>query len=211
MTAAGDLYGHVVDQALQGKINWPTDTLKLALMGSGYTPNLGTDTHWSDISSNEISGSGYSAGGQALSSVTHVVTAANSWSTSAATTTAYAAGAVVRPASGNGFLYQCVIAGTSGGSPPSWPTVVGETVTDGSVTWVCAGSSISVFSAANVTWNPITVSGVDYGVLYDAQTGVAATEPLIGVVTFATALSATGGTITVPPDPNLGFFYFFTS
>jgi hypothetical protein len=49
--------------------------------------------------------------------------------------TLYGAGDVVRPASGNGWLYQATTSGTSGGSVPSFPTTYGGTVADGGVTW----------------------------------------------------------------------------
>ncbi|RLJ04402.1 MAG: hypothetical protein DRP18_04760, partial [Candidatus Aenigmatarchaeota archaeon] len=57
----------------------------------------------------------------------------SAWSAS----TAYSVGDYVRPTSANGYNYECTVAGTSGGSEPTWPTTLGETVTDGSVTWEC--------------------------------------------------------------------------
>ena len=51
--------------------------------------------------------------------------------------TAYSIGAIVRPTTANGYWYVCDVAGTSGSSQPSWPTTVGATVTDGTVTWRC--------------------------------------------------------------------------
>jgi hypothetical protein len=41
----------------------------------------------------------------------------------------------VRPTTANGFYYKCTVAGTAGGSEPTWSTVVGATTTDNSVTW----------------------------------------------------------------------------
>ena len=41
----------------------------------------------------------------------------------------------------NGLYFKCTVAGTAGGSEPTWPTTVGTTVTDGGVTWTCWGST----------------------------------------------------------------------
>ena len=59
---------------------------------------------------------------------------------SANTSTSYAVGAMVAPFGGNGYWYLCTTAGASGGSAPTWPTLTGATVTDGSVVWRCMGS-----------------------------------------------------------------------
>jgi len=50
-------------------------------------------------------------------------------------THAYAADAIVNPTVANGHSFRCSVAGTSGGSEPTW---VGryQNITDGSVTWV---------------------------------------------------------------------------
>lgn len=55
--------------------------------------------------------------------------------------TLYLVGDRIRPnVTSNGFLYQCTVAGTSGGSAPTFPTTVGATVTDGGVTWKNIGA-----------------------------------------------------------------------
>jgi hypothetical protein len=44
-----------------------TATLKVALLGAGHTINIDTQKFWSDVSANEIAGTGgYTTGGQAL-------------------------------------------------------------------------------------------------------------------------------------------------
>ena len=52
-----------------GDVTWASDTIKLALATSSYTPNQGTHEFFSDIT-NEISGTGYTAGGFTLTGAT---------------------------------------------------------------------------------------------------------------------------------------------
>lgn len=55
----------------QGVINLYSDTLKLALVDSGYTPDLDAHTIWGDVSANEVAtGSGYTTGGSEILSKT---------------------------------------------------------------------------------------------------------------------------------------------
>lgn len=42
------------------------DTIKVALMADTYTPDRDADAFWDDISANEISGTGYTAGGATI-------------------------------------------------------------------------------------------------------------------------------------------------
>lgn len=45
-----------------------TDTIKVALL-TGHTPNIDTHEFWDDVSADEVSGTGYTAGGETLGSV----------------------------------------------------------------------------------------------------------------------------------------------
>lgn len=45
-------------------------TLKLAIVTSAYTPAQNTHDFWDDVSANEVSGTGYTAGGNACASPT---------------------------------------------------------------------------------------------------------------------------------------------
>jgi hypothetical protein len=57
----------VVDNTTNGRIDWDTDTIKVALVTSTYTPNFDTHDFFDDIT-NEVSGTGYTAGGATLAS-----------------------------------------------------------------------------------------------------------------------------------------------
>ena len=58
-------------------------------------------------------------------------------------TTATLTGQYVVPTTANGFYYVCTVAGTTNSTQPTWPTTVGTTVTDGTVTWTCAGAILT--------------------------------------------------------------------
>jgi len=49
----------------------------------------------------------------------------------------YIVATFVRPTAPNGFEYECTVAGQTSIREPSWPTTVGATKVDGSVTWAC--------------------------------------------------------------------------
>ena len=49
--------------------------------------------------------------------------------------TVYAVGDFVKPTTYNDHTYLCTVAGTSGGTQPTWSTTNGATQTDGTVTW----------------------------------------------------------------------------
>ena len=51
------------------------------------------------------------------------------------TITAYALGDWVEPTVPNGYIYKATVAGTADVGEPTFPTVVGDTVVDGTVTW----------------------------------------------------------------------------
>lgn len=51
-------------------IDLNTDTIKIALLKSTYSPDQANDTVWGDISAAEVSGTGYTAGGDAMTGPT---------------------------------------------------------------------------------------------------------------------------------------------
>ena len=68
-----------------------------------------------------------------------------------AATTAYSVGGSVQPVTPDGKRYYCVVAGTSGGTQPTWPTI-GNTVVDGTVTWEYGCSSGDEYSNSATLW-----------------------------------------------------------
>lgn len=66
---ASSLYNPYKVLALKGTITPLSQTIKLALLTSSYTPAL-TDAFFGSINSNEASGTGYTAGGVTLGSIT---------------------------------------------------------------------------------------------------------------------------------------------
>lgn len=63
---------------------------------------------------------------------------------------AYAVGAYVRPTTANGLRYeQTGTAGTSGGSEPTWPTTVGNTVSDNGMTWTCRQGDLTLIEGCD--------------------------------------------------------------
>ncbi len=66
---ASVFYNNYHEQLGKAGINYSSDTFKLALMTTSYTPNVDTDAYRSDLTG-EASGTGYTAGGQAVDTVT---------------------------------------------------------------------------------------------------------------------------------------------
>lgn len=210
MASASHIYAKFLLSAFEQKIKLygasPT-ACKLALLKSTYTPDLTSDEFWSTVSSHEASGAGYTAGGKTLATVALTLTTATAWSTVRVNSTLYAVGAVVRPASANGLLYRCIVAGTSGSSPPSYPTALGISVTDGSVTWTTMGDAILVFNSNSVVWTTVTVSTALYAVVYVLKTA-ADTSPLVSMLQFPAAQSPSTQVFQVVPNSVTGWWAF---
>ena len=56
----------------QKLIDLDTDDIKCALVASTWTPNLATQDDWADVSANEITGDGYTAGGLSVTTLSFV-------------------------------------------------------------------------------------------------------------------------------------------
>lgn len=68
MAATVKVYGKAIAHLVAADVAWTSDTIKLALVTSAYTPNQGTDEFFVDANTHEIAGSGgYTSGGFTLS------------------------------------------------------------------------------------------------------------------------------------------------
>lgn len=64
------LYNGFKKNIQNGGIDLDSDTIKLALLTSAYTPDIDAHVNFSDVSANEVSGTGYAAGGASLANKT---------------------------------------------------------------------------------------------------------------------------------------------
>lgn len=69
MAVTAFVYGGFLQSLANKEIDLDTDTLKIMLCTSTYTPNQDTDRYKSSVT-NEVTGTGYTAGGNTLTSVT---------------------------------------------------------------------------------------------------------------------------------------------
>lgn len=67
---ASQTYNGYKVNAMKGGIALLTDTIKVALLSSAYTPDIDNHKFLSDVNANEVSGTGYTAGGNTLASPT---------------------------------------------------------------------------------------------------------------------------------------------
>jgi len=66
------VYNSFKRDIMDGTLDLSTQDIKVMLVTSGYTPNIDTDEFIDDVT-NEVVGTGYTAGGQSLASKTVVV------------------------------------------------------------------------------------------------------------------------------------------
>lgn len=65
MATVARAYGPFIVSALSKEIAWLSDTVKCALCTSSYTPDQNDHQYFSDVT-NEITGTGYTAGGETV-------------------------------------------------------------------------------------------------------------------------------------------------
>lgn len=84
MAVTAYVFGQFLGHLAKKKIDIEADTVKVALVGSGWTPNQDTMDYFDDVT-NQVTGTGYTAGGATLTGVTWSYTAGtNTWKFDAA-------------------------------------------------------------------------------------------------------------------------------
>lgn len=66
MAVSAYLYGKFAEYLANKQIDFDTDTIKVALFTSSYTPSQDSDTLYSGLTNEVASGSGYTTGGETL-------------------------------------------------------------------------------------------------------------------------------------------------
>lgn len=200
-------YRQAPGKILNGEVDWDTHDLRVTLHSASYVPDLDAHDYVNDLTNELATGGGYTSGGLAVASESITTTLANAWSVQRAASTAYAVDDVVRPAAANGFLYRAVTAGTTGGSLPTYPTNLGETVVDGGVTWQNVGKALCVLGFTNPQWAAFTAGPARYAVLSDRTPATAATQPLLGITDFGTDRTGGGGNFDITMHAALRALY----
>jgi hypothetical protein len=201
-----DWYASAIGKAFNAEIDLD-DNMTATLHTSAYALDRFVNDYVNDLTNELPTAAGYTVGGVSVGAITRTLTTANAWSLARANGATYAVGDVVRPAAGNGFLYRAVVGGVAAGAPPAFPTVLGQTVADGAVTWECYARAITVFLCTTApTWATATFTA-RYCVISDRTQGAAAAQALVAVADFGTDLTGGGGPFTVNPHPQLGNFH----
>jgi hypothetical protein len=75
--ATSKAYGNLPKAVFNKEVDWDGDDVRVMLLSSAYTPNQDTHDYLDDVQAFEVSGTGYTANGQALTGRTSTYDAAN--------------------------------------------------------------------------------------------------------------------------------------
>lgn len=70
MAVTAFVYGLTLQSVFNKEIDFDSDDIRAALVTSSYTPDQDADRYWSSVVANEVSGTGYTANGIALTTKT---------------------------------------------------------------------------------------------------------------------------------------------
>jgi hypothetical protein len=115
---------------------WLANPIKVALLSAAYTPNYDTHRVWTDVAANEITGTGYTAGGLTLATKTQNYDAATDRTYLLAADSTWGPGAT--------FQARWAVVYDDAGTKPIWSLVDFEALKDVSdgvftIDWAAAG------------------------------------------------------------------------
>jgi hypothetical protein len=76
MAITSKMYGNAPSKAFNGEIDWDSDTIKVSLHSSDYSPDQDADEYYDDVDNEIANGNGYTTGGATLASKTNTYTGA---------------------------------------------------------------------------------------------------------------------------------------
>ena len=154
----------------------------------------GTD-NWDGTAGNKWATTSGGAGGAALPVAADDVFIDNKNAPNWAASTAYTLGSIRCPlAVANGYFYEVTTAGTSAATEPIWPTVVGNTVTDGTITWTCRLATVT--KTTNATC--LTLNFTNFIGTWTIANGIALNVTGTGAtITLGSGMTYTQGTTGV--------------
>lgn len=194
MAVTAQWYPRGLKAAMNKEVDWNTDVLRVMLLTNAYTFSAAHD-YANDIRTNEVAATGgYVTDGAQITTPT-VTDVVDSGLTAHAVSTAYVQGDLVRPAAANGHCYMCIVAGTTAGVAPTWPTTLRATVADNTVTWAEVGPGFTRFDGDNISYTSSTITA-RYAVVY-VDTGVDTTSALLGFVDFGQDESSSSGNFDI--------------
>ncbi len=198
MVVSARWYANGARHFLNKDIGWNSDSFRLALHTSAYTPNVNTDEFQSVLAGEVPSAGGYVTGGELLTTLPLAVIPDTSVS-AYVNAISYVIGDLVRPSVANGFIYRCIEAVTSRVSgEPIWTTSVGRDFADDASgqQWENVGSSHVKLDGADVQWGPTTTITARYAVVYvDGPNSTG--DYVVGYIDFGQDESSANGTFDV--------------
>jgi len=196
-----NLYRQAQQKAWHKEIDWADDAVVITQHTSAYAPDLDGDAYVSDLAGEVATGNGYVQGGVLLAARTASYIPANAWPQQWQPMAPYQYGQIVRPTAGNGLLFRCVTAGTTGASQPSWPGSGMIAVADGSAAWLGIAAGAISLAASSVQWLSYTGT-FRYLVISDRTQGAASAQPLIALSDLGASSTGSGGNLDVNFDPS---------
>lgn len=145
---ASAIYNSAKKKLIDGTIDIDTNTIKVALLSSSYTPNIDTHVFFSDLSNELATASGYTAGGLSLANKSVTIDTGNdrayfdaddaTWSASGTLTWRYAVIYMSTGTAGTSPLIGYIDFGTDRS------VISGETAT---ITWAAPASGAILYLA----------------------------------------------------------------